>query len=278
MIDEWDVRKRLANAILNYKIKNKFSEPNSFKEIIPSIEPSLKIKYTDLIHNDGQYIDQDKTILINKSIDYLPRQNFTFYHEFTHYLIYQVDEFQDIFEFLNENIGDKRNITKVIEDLCNFGASEFLVEEYTKEIILNSQIEDLEVFKSLISNNSTLSVPALAYKLADTRKIPMVVVIIHDGINTRKRTSTRRYPYIEYSFNTASFKYPCWGNLPQNHLLKRGVEEDIDLVLEKSTFPFSSSTNMPCYINGYKHTTSRYLACLYKNKPILKSPEQLELI
>lgn len=278
MEHEWDVEGRLKKAIEKYKKDKNFQNPEQFKQDIAKLKPSLTIKYTDKINDDGQYHSEERTVLINKLISYTPRQNFTFYHEFTHYLMAEVDGFQDIFEFLHETIQTKKDMTKVIERLCNVGASEFLIDEQTQMAVRQAGIETVNRVKKLVDGNSSLSIPALAWKIADTRTVPMVVIIIHNGINHRKKGSQVVYPYIEYSFNTEGFKYPVWGNLPKDHLLKRGVEEGFDLEGDESTFPFSSNTKMPCYIVGYRHTQDRYLAFLYQHQEFLVPPEQQSLL
>ncbi len=227
----------------------------------------VKINVQKLDEQDGFFDNTTSTIVLNDNVWFRPRRLFTLFHEICHMLI--AVEGEEIIETLTSHA--KSDYEDVEEELCDLGASEFLISNQEIENIF--QNIDINTFITLLEKYSHASAPAIARKLANLypeRAIFMICCL--------KNEAREGDHVVEYAFSSKKmlpYRVRRFLSVPNNHLFcfdynkYSGTESNGETV-----FPFKKTWT--CY-GEYFVENGRLYGILHQKKPVDKS-NQLSLL
>ncbi len=284
----------LAKDIQSYKNCFRLTDDPliNFQKLILPEEAKNGLKYSEVALEsgaDGEYLNDKKQIIINDLVKYLPRKLFTIYHELSHYLIYNV--FDETLSAIHEYDVNAKDHQLIIENLCNFSAAEFLIDNSIVSICLENGLPKIDVIKSYIKNPN-FSAPALIYKLINNISNDCVGIIVRNSfyrpISNQKELAlisldvpdqNLKSSYVEYSFNSRNFKYPVkrFNLVEVDGCINSNFETQADIAQGDDKFPFSNSRTMPCYVYGF-YKENRFFSFLVAKRANYISEDQLLLI
>lgn len=223
----------------------------------------LQLKEADLPDGkDGAYIENERTILINRKIKSTERRTFTLYHEITHHLIRNEPQ---LYSELHEFTSDNDAFDRTLEVLCNVGAAEFLLPgEYVRETIQTKGFA-LELLKIFCEDRGA-SIPAAAIQLAQYASHDCYIVVCELGGMPGSFAQTQLIPsadlgnslFIMYTAASMSAKYSIarFTVIPKNHLI-HNVHTGQSRLSGEDNIPFKSGKvwKVPCEAMYYKGRT-----------------------
>jgi Zn-dependent peptidase ImmA (M78 family) len=287
-----NIYSNFISFINNYQNKLSLKNPETdFENKILPYEKDLQLKYVSQIlisDDDGVYISSTKTILISQNISYLPRVLFTKYHEFTHFLI---DNYLPNFKDFLKKYDDTNSTIE--EDLCNKGASEFLLGNTNFSYNLPDLVSSPSLLKNVLEKNNYVSSPAILYRIANNTTCKIISIILHNDVNPIKQTGDINLigeslkknisPYIEYHFESPAIKYPLkrFFTIKNDHLLSNLPNlTNIKYMNERTYIPYSKyEGKIPCTVTGFYNTQrKRFYGMLNLDDVPTKSNKQLSLI
>lgn len=256
------------------KVQSEFGSDVTKEDLAKSICEKYGVKIQkEHLHTtcDGHYARDASTITLNKNCTYEPRIIFTLFHEILHFLIEK--EGAEIIEILTNHSKDTYKDS--LEQLCDLGASEFLLPKEQLEGMIEEEI-DITTFKKLLKDSGDISAPAIARKLAYLAHYPAVFAIcgkkilsVPSGGLLNEDTKIYENLAIEYAFSTRNFKYRLkrFHPVPDNHLLKQALDKNEGLKGE-DFFPYSNSKSKhKCYIDCFL-SGDRIYGILYEKRPV----------
>lgn len=237
---------------------------------------------------DGMIINQ-RTILINSSIQSHERKRFTQFHEVMHYLI---NEDEELISMLHDATWDQNGeYERQVERLCNIGAAEFLMprEEFTKFYKARGFNVELIPFAANYFESSAI---ATTIQLAQVAPNSCITAICEYGLISNETAQSQRPLFDEenrtpkpklhvvYSASSPATKY--WlargTNISDDHLINQAFLDAQHLEGE-SYVPFRSGNRMPCYCEALPDKDrNRVYVLFHLISPPNQNPDQLTFI
>lgn len=218
---------------------------------------------------DGMLVD--KTVIINHTVTFAPRIEFTIFHEIVHFLLNEDGELIEYFTTTLRN--DTAAYQAEIESCCHRGAAEFLMpQERVRETILADGLSAALV--ESIAEHHGASIIAAAIQVATiTSSACYVVICCYSRIPGASSLSPGLF--IEYAPASYSVKYPLarFTPVPDDHLLFHVWETGVPAE-GRSYIPFRSGKRQPCHCQAVK-SRGRVIGILRLQAP--PPPEQLGL-
>jgi IrrE N-terminal-like domain len=218
---------------------------------------------------DGMLTGQ--TIVVEESLQWQPRIEFTIFHEVTHHLL---NEDGELYEYFTERLRrDQRAFDVEIERCCHLGAAEFLMPRaHIRQLIEQSDFS-LNLIETIAQTHHS-SLVAAAIQLGKQAPIRCYIVIACRG------TVSERYPpytglHVEYAVWPQSVRYPLARRAPiaADHLLSAAWDH-AGTISGPTYVPFPSGKRMPCDGQAQR-LGSRVVGILYLDSP--SSQDQLSL-
>ena len=237
---------------------------------------------------DGMIINQ-RTILINSSIQSQERKRFTQFHEVMHHLI---DEDEELISVLHDATWDQNGeYERQIERLCNIGAAEFLMprEEFTKLYKEKGFNVELIPFAANHFRSSAIATTIQLAQIAPNSCITAICEygsILHETAPAQKHlfnkedATPKTKLHVVYSASSPTMKYGLarGTNIPDDHLIHQAFLEAQHLEGE-SYVPFRSGNRLPCYCEALPDTDkNRVYALFHLIRPPNSNPDQLTFI
>ncbi len=231
------------------------------KEACERLGLSLEFRALPL-DKDGMRVGRH--IVVNRVGRWLPRIQFTTYHEVMHFL---VDEDGELIEYFTEVFRDNPvAYARAVERCCNIGAAEFLLPRESIRRAIDT--EGLSVDQvTRVADVHGSSIVAAAVQVAACAPVECYVAICAHG------PIPRGYPprsglYLEYAIASRSVRYPVarFTPVPEEHLLQRAWETG-QRVEGWSYVPFRSGKKMKCYCEGLP-LGGRVVAILFVERPV----------
>lgn len=183
-------------------------------------------------------------VVVDRSITWAPRVEFTIYHEITHHLL---DEDGDVFEHFTELLpNDHAAFDREIERCCDRGAAEFLMPR--ARVAETVRTEGFSVgLVGLLAERHGASLIASALQLAHCAPVECYVVLCSYGPVPRSRPR-RHGLYVDYAGASPTRRYPLarFSPVPPDHVLSH-AREDRKRAEDASHVPFRSGKRMPCH-------------------------------
>jgi hypothetical protein len=197
-------------------------------------------------------------ILLNESITWRPRIEFTIFHEIVHYLL---DEDGELINFFTEALRrSQAAYDAAIERCCHLGAAEFLMPRDQVRETIGEKGLSVELVE-LVADGSGASLVAAAIQLAACSPADCYVLLCCFG-PIPKAWPPRTGLHIEYAATPCGIKYPLarFTPLPADHLLTTAWQNRC-YANDRSYVPFRSGRRMPCYCEA-KYVNGRVLGVL----------------
>lgn len=230
------------------------------------------LAFADLAPRDGLLARNPDQVLVDSSIEWASRVDFTIYHELTHYLL---DEEGDIIEFYTEALrDDERAYERAIERCCHAGAAEFLLPRRCVREAINRSGFSIALIEELSAVHGS-SVLATANQLATWAPMECYVVVCTHGRSWLG--SHNDCLHVEQAAKRPDMKYPLVRGsvIPQGHLFDQ-VWTSGQASSGPSIVPFRTGTKMKCVHGEARMIRSRVAGILYvKQRPLSK--DQLSL-
>ena len=189
------------------------------------------MKVSPLSNTDGIFDKDRNTIIINSNVSASSRYRFTFFHELTHFLI---ENSSSLLSNLHETY-EGEDLEKYIEELCNVGASEWLIPyEDIKKYFSNHNFS-IEYISNLCSIFCASGI-AVALQMVTTVATHKCYLVI------ASRDSFGNL-VVKYTAQSQSAKYKVGKNsiVSQKHLLTTAFDEKC-FVAGQDLIPFKSKT------------------------------------
>lgn len=215
----------------------------------------LQVRSGDLpIRQDGAYLEDSRTIVINRIVTSKERRRFTFYHELVHHIIRQVD---DLYSYLHEAYAEPARFESVIELLCNVGAAEFIIPRDQVRGLIELEAFTLTHLPRLCTNRA-VSAPAALIQLVQCAPHRCYGVVCKVGVPPTSTLNaqqalmpkpTNPSLYILYATWSPSARYSIarYTSLPSDHLLSQAYQ-DRGFISGEDRIPFRSGIDwrVPC--------------------------------
>lgn len=144
-----------------------------------------------------------ENVVVNQSIDWQPRVEFTIFHEVFHHLL---EEDGEIIEFFTEILrSDPNAYDAAIERCCHQGAAEFLMPRAKVTKAVASEGLSVNLIE-LISERHGASIVASAIQLARFAPVDCYVVVCSYG-QAPKSSPPHRGLFVEYAAFPSRIKY-----------------------------------------------------------------------
>jgi hypothetical protein len=196
----------------------------------------------ELLAADTDGFWSDRLIVVNQSIDWPARVEFTLFHEIMHFLL---DEDGELIDFFTDTLPrDQSKYQSAIERCCNQGAAEFLMPQSSvRDLIAERGFSVIRVKE--LADQTGASLVAAAAQIAVCAPIDCFVTICRSSGSATQ--SSRSGLWIEYAFAPHRGKYTLarFSSVPTDHLTSLVVTEGRP-VRARSFVPFRTGTRMPC--------------------------------
>ena len=230
---------------------------------------------------DGMH--RGRTILINSQIQNEERKRFTQFHEITHYLIEKDGDL--ISELHDATWGQDDGYERLLEQLCNIGAAEFLMPRKIFAGLYKERGFDVKLipYAARYFKSSTIATTIQLAQVAPNSCITAVCEVVSSDpglsqthFSNTKYRSTKQKLHVAYSASSPATKYLLAKSteIPKDHLINRAFLQD-ELVEGESYVPFQSGKKMPCYCEALTDS-SRIYALFHLTPP--PNRDQLTLV
>ncbi len=199
----------------------------------------------------------DRIIVVNNTVTWPARVEFTIFHEIMHFLL---DEDGELIEFFTDTLRRNNAAYKsAIEKCCNQGAAEFLMPQARVRQLIAELGFSVHLVQEL-SNRTGASLIAAAAQIAVCAPIDCFLAIC--AFEPTTASSVRSGIYVEYAFAPHRGKYTLarFTPIPEDHLIAIAAAQSRSL-RERSFVPFRSGRRMPCMCE-VANVASRYVALL----------------
>lgn len=186
----------------------------------------------------------DGYVIVDRSVRWAPRVEFTIYHEITHHLL---DEDGEIIEHFTELLrNDEKGYDREIERCCHKGAAEFLMPRARVAEAIRDEGFSVDLIE-LIAERHGASIIASALQLAHCAPVDCFVVLCSHGLTARSQPRCRGL-YVDYVGAPPCRKYPLarFSPVRGDHVLAHAWE-DRSLASGKTYVPYPSGKYMPCH-------------------------------
>jgi Zn-dependent peptidase ImmA (M78 family) len=222
----------------------------------------IVVKEEPLEFDEGLYIPDPPTIILDPRVGTSDRMHFTFFHEISHHLIRQDGE---LYSFLHECSPNNDDFKASLDDFCNIGSAEFLIPSDDVHKVIAERGFSITLVEHLEQRYSA-SKPAIAIQLAQCAKHKCFVVVCEYGllpqrttkqitrqVNLRGMPQTRQPQlYVTYSSSSPLVKYRIakFVPVPKDHVIT-GAYESRQLVKGQAKIPFRSGTVWKCECEAF---------------------------
>ena len=231
---------------------------------------------------------RDRTIFINSRIQNEERRRFTQFHEVTHYLIEKDGDL--ISELHDATWSQDDGYERLLEQLCNIGAAEFLMPRK----VLAGLYKEREFSVRLIPYASRYfrsSIIATTIQLAQVATHSCITAVCEYGLMPSemassqahlfdgKHLSNKRKLHVVYSTSSPATKYWLAKNteIPGDHLINHAFLQT-QSVEGESYIPFRSGRKMSCHCEALADG-DRVYALFHLSPPSSPvNPDQMTLI
>lgn len=221
------------------------------------------VKEEPLEFDEGLYIPDPPTIILDPRVGTSDRLNFTFFHEISHHLIRRDGE---LYSFLHEYSPNNDGFKASLDDFCNVGSAEFLIPSDDVHKVITERGFSITLVEHL-EQRYPASKPAIAIQLAQCARHKCFVVICEYGYPPQRtsKSITRqvslggipqtRQPqlYVTYSSSSplvAKYRIAKFALIPKDHVIT-GAYESRQLVKGQSKIPFRSGTVWKCECEAF---------------------------
>ena len=204
---------------------------------------------------DGMH--RGRTIFVNSRIQNKERKRFTQFHEVTHYLIEQDGDL--ISELHDTTWGQDYGYERLLEQLCNIGAAEFLMPRKVFAGLYEERKFNVELipYAARYFKSSTI---ATTIQFAQVAPNSCITAICEHGLmpdsiassqthfSNAKHRSAKQKLHITYSASSPATKYLLARSteIPTDHLINQAFSQTRPIEGD-SYVPFRSGKKMPCY-------------------------------
>lgn len=213
----------------------------------------------------------NRLIVVNHTVTWPARIEFTIFHEIMHYLL---DEDGELIEFFTDTLSrDDGSYKLAIEKCCNQGAAEFLMPQESVRNFIDKRGFSVHLVEEL-SNWSGASLIAAAAQLAVCSPYDCFVVICSSRPLVLNGQVTPKV-WVDYSFAPHRGKYVLAPStlIPSDHTIAIANERGVSLS-ESSFIPFRSGRRMPSHCEVV-WVGKRQVALLLLEQPVSKSQRSL---
>ena len=230
---------------------------------------------------DGMH--RGRTIFINSEIRNEERKRFTQFHEVTHYLIEQDGDL--ISELHDATWSQDDGYERLLEQLCNIGAAEFLMPRKVFVRLYKERQFNVELipYAARYFKSSVMATTIQLAQVAPNSCITAVCEPIpNDTVSSQTHFSDAEYHSrkqklrIVYSSSSPSTKYVLAKHteIPRDHLINQAFSQTEPIEAE-SYVPFPSRKKMPCYCEALADGNRIYTLFHLTPPP---NPDQLRLM
>lgn len=235
---------------------------------------------------DGHYAKDHRVITLNRRVMHAERRNFSFCHELIHDRITRDDDFYQVLHEFTCDMSDD-DMERIIERLCNLGASELLIPSDELREIINQRGFSLELIPELCNRFNASSL-AVSFKLVSAAEHPCYLIIgekreIADSPYKQAmfkiEGNQNWHLWVVYSSSSSSAKYNTLGkNFPvlSGHVMYKALASEGDVVQGEDDIPRRNSAKrrweVKCECMAYKGWVFGFF---HESPPI--SPNQLSL-
>ena len=222
-------------------------------------------------------------IFINSQIQNEERKRFTQFHEVTHYLIEKDGDL--ISELHDATWSQDDGYERLLEQLCNIGAAEFLMPRKVFAGLCKEREFNVELipYAARYFKCSTIATTIQLAQVAPNSCITAVCELMHSDpessqtrFSTAKDSSAKQKLHIVYSASSPSTKYVLakYTEIPGDHLINQAFLQ-VQSVEGESYVPFRSGKKMPCHCEALADGDRVYVLFHLTPPP---NPDQLTLI
>ncbi len=213
---------------------------------------------------DQDGLREGKLVVLNSTVRWGARLQFTAYHEAVHYLL---DEDGELIEYFTAVLRkDAAAYKAAIERCCDIGAAEFLLPRAEVRKVIEADGLSVALVVRLASVHGS-SLVASAIQLAMCAPCACYVVVCGYGPIPRSMPPCTGL-YLEYAPRSSRTKYPLarFTPIPREHLLRDVWEQQV--AGEGSSYvPFRLGARMDCYCEALP-VGGRVAAVLYLDQPV----------
>lgn len=224
-----------------------------------------------------------RTIFINSRIQNEERKRFTQFHEVTHYLIEKDGDL--ISELHDATWSQDDGYEKLLEQLCNIGAAEFLMPRKVFVRLYKERQFNVELipYAARYFKSSVIATTIQLAQVAPNSCITAVCESIpNDTVSSQTHLSDAEYHSrkqklrIVYSSSSPATKYLLakYTEIPGDHLINQAFLQTEPIEAE-SYVPFRSGKKMPCYCEALADGDRIYTLFHLTPPP---NPDQMTLI
>jgi hypothetical protein len=223
--------------------RERYNIPESCEGEAACSMAGLEVRYTPLaLGIDGALVEG--RIIINRSIRWRARVEFTIYHELFHHLL---EEDGEIIEYYTDLLrGDDEQYKRAIERCCDRGAAEFMMPQERVREAIQSEGFCVDLVE-LIADRHSSSLIASALQLAHCAPVDCFVVLCSHGLVPKARPR-RTGLYVDYVGAPPRRKYMLarYSPVRSDHVLAEAWKERGG-VRGETYVPYRSGRFMPCY-------------------------------
>jgi len=260
-----DPKKYIIKLVQNTVREHSSTQIPSFSEICSGL--GLDVLEVPL-PSEIEGMHRGRTIFINSEIQNEERKRFTQFHEVTHYLIEKDGDL--ISELHDATWSQDDGYERLLEQLCNIGAAEFLMPRKVFVRLYKERQFNVELIP-YAARYFKSSVIATAIQLAQVAPNSCITAICELIPNYKEEKL-----HVAYSASSPATKYLLakYTEIPRDHLINRALLRD-KLVEGESYVPFRSGKKMPCYCEALADGGRIYTLFHLTPPP---NPDQLRLI
>lgn len=260
-----DPKKYIIKLVQNTVREYSSTQIPSFSEICSGL--GLEVLEVPL-PSEIEGMHRGRTIFINSEIQNEERKRFTQFHEVTHYMIEQDSDL--ISELHDATWSQDSGYEKLLEQLCNVGAAEFMMPRKIFVGLYKERQFNVELIP-YAARYFKSSVIATTIQLAQVAPNSCITAVCELMPNY-----TENKLHITYSASSPATKYLLarYTEIPKDHLINRALLHD-ELVDGESYVPFRSGKKMPCYCEALADGDRIYTLFHLTPPP---NPDQLSLI
>ena len=277
-----DPKKYIIKLVQNTVRKYSSTQVPSFGEICTGL--GLDVQEVSLPPTiDGMH--RGRTIFINSQIENEERKRFTQFHEVTHYLI---EKDGDLISELHEATWSQDDgHERILEQLCNIGAAEFLMPRKVFAGLYKERGFNVGLipFAARYFKSSTIATTIQLAQVSPNQcitavcehgLIPNDTALEQDQLLGGKNLSTKRKLHVVHSASSITTKYwlAKYTEIPRDHLINQAFSQ-AQPVEGESYVPFRSGKKMPCYCEALTDGDRIYVLFHLTPPP---NPDQLRLL
>lgn len=233
---------------------------------------------------EGCLVFEQRLVCLNSNEMWTTREQFTIFHEITHFLL---EDDGELIEYFAATLGtDKSRYKLEIERCCNMGAAEFMIPRRRVREAIAADGLSVQLIP-MLAGQCGCSMVAAAFQVADCAQERCYVAICTYGCPPgAAQRGLRLFPdrghaaleqlYLEHTARSPSTRYPLarYASVPEDHLFASVWSEGGEAAAD--TFvPFPSGRRQSCFGRAMR-LNQRVIGLLLLERPVPKAQMVLQ--